>query len=145
MAECMYTTVTRRVVSIDHVQLPMPFRAGARAREFYQQYLGLEEVRDPWLDRPGTLRFAVGADRIDLCEGIYQPAASQAHLALVVNDLAPLVQRLFEAGYSVDAQRLDQGHVYVDDPFGNCIELIDPQLEERPNAHGSADRYLVAV
>jgi len=119
---------------IDHVQLPIPVGGGAKARGFYEKQLGLVELRDPLLDRPGTLRFALGAQRIDLTEGPYVGVAPQAHLALRVRSLRTLVARLRERGLAVDTGGApDPGvRVYLDDPFGNRIELIDTLAGRAP-------------
>lgn len=113
--------------AVDHVQLPIPIGDAARARTFYEETLGLAALRDPALERPGTLRYALGAQRLDLCEGRYSGVAPQAHLALRVRGLRALVQRLRARGHAVDTGGTpDAGtRVYVDDPFGNRLELIE--------------------
>jgi len=119
---------------IDHVQLPMPLGGARAARVFYQELLGLPEVRSPLLDRPGVLRFALGAaQRLDLSEGLYTGVAPQAHLSLSVGDLVPLLQRLRGAGHPVDDAALEAGRAYAEDPFGNRLELL---LQDRaPLSH----------
>ncbi|RZU00944.1 VOC family protein [Rivibacter subsaxonicus] len=115
------------VFAIDHVQLPIPPGGGWRAREFYEERLGLRELRDPALDRPGTLRFQLGVQRLDLHEGPYSGVAPQAHLALRVRGLRDFIGALRERGLRVDTGGVpDVGaRAYLDDPFGNRIELID--------------------
>jgi catechol 2,3-dioxygenase-like lactoylglutathione lyase family enzyme len=110
---------------VDHVQLPMPPGGARSARRFYQELLGLDEFRSPALDRPGVLRFALGAaQRLDLSEGLYSGVAPQAHLALSLQDLAPVLQRLRAAGHPVDTARLSEGLAYAEDPFGNRLALL---------------------
>ncbi|HEV8314294.1 MAG TPA: VOC family protein [Burkholderiaceae bacterium] len=117
---------TTNVRAVDHVQLPIPLGTMRRARDFYEDALGLREVRDPALDRPGTLRFSLGWQRLDLHEGPYTGVAPQAHLALQVLDLRGLVTRLREGGFAVDDAHLSHlGRLYVEDPFGNRLELIE--------------------
>lgn len=114
--------------AVDHVQLPIPPGGSAKARAFYEHTLGLRECRDPLLDRPGTLRFSLGWQRLDLTEGHYTGVAPQAHLALRAHDLPRLATRLRQAGYRVDdAPLFDQQRLYVEDPFGNRLELIEPE------------------
>jgi catechol 2,3-dioxygenase-like lactoylglutathione lyase family enzyme len=114
--------------SVDHVQLPIPVGAAREARRFYEELLGLKEVRDPQIDRPGTLRFSLGWQRLDLTEGCYTGVAPQAHLALRVSGLDALARKLVDAGVLVDAASLVDAHrLYVDDPFGNRLELIEPE------------------
>ncbi|MFT3956099.1 MAG: VOC family protein [Piscinibacter sp.] len=116
------------VSAVDHVQLPIPLGGSPKARAFYEQALQLRELRDPALDRPGTLRFSLGWQRLDLTEGHYTGVAPQAHLALRVRDLPRLASRLRQAGFRVDDTPLfDQQRLYVEDPFGNRLELIEPE------------------
>jgi catechol 2,3-dioxygenase-like lactoylglutathione lyase family enzyme len=120
--------------SVDHVQLPIPLGGARQARSFYEEALGLAEVRSPLLDRPGTLRFSLGWQRLDLTEGHYTGIAPQAHLALQVDDVAHLASRLRRAGFLVDdAPLFDQRRLYVEDPFGNRLELIERPLAPEPH------------
>ena len=113
------------VQSVDHVQLPIPMGAAPKARAFYEGLLGLKEVRSPELDRPGTLRFSLGWQRLDLSEGTYTGVAPQAHLALRVRGIPELTQRLLAAGFRVDLSWHSDHWVYTEDPFGNRLELIE--------------------
>ncbi|WKB54707.1 VOC family protein [Eleftheria terrae] len=115
--------------SVDHIQLPIPYGASPQARAFYQGLLGLREVRDPELDRPGVLRFSLGWQRLDLSEGRYTGVAPQAHLALRVAGVARLADTLQARGLRVDRSALNDGRAYVEDPFGNRLELIEPPLD----------------
>lgn len=57
-------------------------------------------------------------------------AARQAHPALIVADLPALVARFKAAGIVVRDDEPLAGYlrVYVDDPFGNRLELLEPTL-----------------
>jgi catechol 2,3-dioxygenase-like lactoylglutathione lyase family enzyme len=116
------------VQGVDHIQLPIPIGAAAQARAFYEDLLGLPELRHPALDRPGVLRFSLGWQRLDLSEGRYTGVAPQAHIALRVQSLRRLTKTLYAAGLRVDAAPLPSGEerIYVEDPFGNRLELIEP-------------------
>ncbi len=116
------------IQGVDHVQLPIPIGASARARAFYQTMLGLAEVRDPLLDRPGTLHFSIGWQRLDLSEGHYTGVAPQAHIALRVHRLRALSRELIAAGHRIEVSPLPSGEdrIFVEDPFGNRLELIEP-------------------
>ncbi|MEF7613568.1 VOC family protein [Aquincola sp. MAHUQ-54] len=115
-----------RIEGVDHIQLPIDPGGSAQARAFYEGLLGLVELRDPLLDRPGTLRFALGTHRLDLTEGHYSGVAPQAHLALRVRDLAGIARQLRAAGLPLDEAPLPSGEerLYVEDPFRNRLELI---------------------
>jgi catechol 2,3-dioxygenase-like lactoylglutathione lyase family enzyme len=117
--------------AVDHVQLPIALGGAAKARAFYEGLLGLRELRDPALDRPGTLRYGLGHQRLDLSEGHFSGVAPQAHLALRIADVARLATALRRAGHAVDdAPLLDSGRLYVEDPFGNRLELIEPAAHD---------------
>jgi catechol 2,3-dioxygenase-like lactoylglutathione lyase family enzyme len=117
------------VVGIDHVQLAMPPGREADARAFYAVLLGLPEAPKPaHLAVRGGCWFESGAVRVHLgVEQDFRPA-KKAHPALLVADLPELVQRLSEAGVEiVDDEPLDgYERVYVHDPFGNRLELLEP-------------------
>jgi hypothetical protein len=59
--------------------------------------------------------------------------ARKAHPALLVVDLQVLVGRLKSAGLDVREGELLEGYhrFYVDDPFGNRIELMEPMASRR--------------
>ncbi len=117
-----------RLVALDHVQLAMPAGRESEGRAFYGTLLGLTEVPKPtelakrggvWFERDG-LKVHLGVDP-------EFRAARKAHPAFIVDDLPALRARLAEAGYrTVDGEQA--GNAYVDDPFGNRIELIGQGL-----------------
>lgn len=116
-----------RIVAIDHVQLAMPAGGEDQARAFYRDVLGLpEEPKPEPLARRGGCWFVDGPVQVHLgVEADFRPAR-KAHPALVVDDLAALVTRLEAAGHEVRTGDEVGGRVqrFVDDPFGNRIELI---------------------
>ena len=118
-----------KVVSIDHVQLAMPAGREAEARAFYSDILGIsEQPKPPHLAARGGCWFERGRLKIHLgVEKQFVPAR-KAHPALIVEDLPALVATLKRAGYAVVENELLEGYdrVYVDDPFGNRIELMEP-------------------
>ncbi|MGE8131236.1 VOC family protein [Methylobacterium sp. NPDC080182] len=118
-----------RVEGLHHVQLAMPPGQEPMARAFYAGVLGIPEVAKPArLAKRGGCWFEHGALRIHLgVEQEFRPAR-KAHPALLVVDLAALVRRLEQAGYPVVEDEPLPGYQrrYVDDPFGNRIELIEP-------------------
>jgi catechol 2,3-dioxygenase-like lactoylglutathione lyase family enzyme len=116
-----------RVVGIDHVQLAMPEGEEEKARRFYASLLGLPERPKPEeLARRGGAWFESPQVKIHLgVEREFRPAR-KAHPALIVEGLAELASRLRSAGYAVVDEPMDgRGRIYVDDPFGNRLELID--------------------
>lgn len=112
---------------IDHVQLAMPSGGEEAARGFYGKLLGMvEEPKPAQLAARGGCWFRAGAARLHLgVEGDFRPAR-KAHPALRVTRFETLVAALRAAGWAVreEGDFEDSARVYVDDPFGNRIELI---------------------
>ena len=126
-----------RVTAIHHVQLAMPLGGEAEARGFYQGVLGISEVPKPphlqkrggcWFERDGLIvHLGVETD--------FHPAR-KAHPALLVDDLPALKSALQAAGFTVRIDEPLEGYdrIYVDDPFGNRIELLEPRTQSsRPS------------
>jgi catechol 2,3-dioxygenase-like lactoylglutathione lyase family enzyme len=116
------------VEGIDHVQLAMPAGREDAARGFYSGLLGIPEIeKPPDLARRGGVWFENGRVKVHLgIDPDFRPAR-KAHPALLVRDLEALVRRLREAGIEVVEAEPRPGfdHVYVADPFGNRIELME--------------------
>ncbi len=124
-----------RITAIDHVQLAMPPGQERAAEAFYAGLLGLETVaKPPNLQQRGGCWFASGAVRVHLgVEPDFRPA-KKAHLALLVEGLAQLAKKLEDAGVSPRRDEPLEGYdrVYVDDVFGNRIELMEKCRTSRP-------------
>jgi catechol 2,3-dioxygenase-like lactoylglutathione lyase family enzyme len=117
------------IIGVEHVQLAMPAGQESLAREFYSGVLGLvEEAKPPNLARRGGVWFKGGSVRLHLgVDGDFHPAR-KAHPALLVKGLAALADRCRSAGYPPTTDEPLEGfnRLYVLDPFGNRIELIEP-------------------
>lgn len=113
--------------AIDHVQLAMPAGEEERARAFYAELLGMNEVAKPTeLAKRGGCWFASGSVQIHLgVEADFRPAR-KAHPALRCADYDSLIRRLSAAEIAVnevnDIPGLRRCHIH--DPFGNRIELV---------------------
>lgn len=118
-----------RIHGLDHVQLAMPAGLEAEARQFYSGVLGLFEVPKPAnLAKRGGVWFESDSLRVHLgVEHDFRPA-KKAHPAFLVHDLPALVRHLKNAGVAVVSDEPLEGYdrVYVSDPFGNRIELLEP-------------------
>jgi catechol 2,3-dioxygenase-like lactoylglutathione lyase family enzyme len=118
-----------KVARIDHVQLAMPVGQEEAARSFYEGVLGIRWVAKPvHLAKRGGCWFESGALKLHLgVEADFRPAR-KAHPALIVEDLPALAGKLAAAGIEVKRDEPLEGYdrVYVDDPFGNRIELMAP-------------------
>ena len=119
-----------RVTRIEHVQLAMPAGGEALARNFYAGILGISESPKPaHLAKRGGCWFERGDLKIHLgVEADFKPAR-KAHVALLVSELSLLQEKLKTSGCTLKEDEPLEGYhrVYVDDPFGNRIELMEPK------------------
>jgi ribosomal protein S18 acetylase RimI-like enzyme len=133
------------IARVDHVQVAAPAGGEDAARAFYGDLLGLEELPKPErLRERGGVWFAVGDQQLHV--GIEQPftPAHQAHPALAVpraGDLSVLAARLEAAGRRI---AWDGPRFYVDDPFGNRLELLAPHADLRVRALRDDERAWAA-
>jgi catechol 2,3-dioxygenase-like lactoylglutathione lyase family enzyme len=113
---------------LHHVQLAMPRGEEDAARRFYHDALGISEVpKPPNLAARGGCWFESGALRIHLgVENDFRPA-KKAHPAILVQGLQQLKQVLTRNGYTLREDEPLEGYdrVFVDDPFGNRLELLE--------------------
>ena len=120
------------ILRVDHVQLAMPAGREADGRRFYRDLLGIPEIPKPpelaarggaWFER-GPLKVHLGVDRR------FVPAR-KAHPAFIVSGLMALIDKLRDAGVAVTQDEPLAGYlrVYVDDPFGNRLELLETTSE----------------
>lgn len=118
------------IVRLDHVQLAMPPAGEPDAVAFYEGILGIPHVQKPphlavrggcWFER-GDLKVHLGVEKD------FRPA-TKAHPAFIVDGVRELAAAVRSAGLRVvDDEPLDgYDRVYVHDPFGNRIELMEPR------------------
>jgi len=118
---------------IHHVQLAMPAGEEAAARAFYAGVLGMREVAKPealadrggaWF-RGGGVEFHLGVE-----QG-FRPAR-KAHPGILVSGLDHLAARLAAAGCDVTWDGALPGfrRFYATDPFGNRLELMEPEATD---------------
>jgi catechol 2,3-dioxygenase-like lactoylglutathione lyase family enzyme len=107
----------------------MPAGREAEAVAFYEGVLGIAGVPKPdhlatrggcWFE-DGDLKVHLGVDPD------FRPA-TKAHPAFIVDDVRSIANAVAAAGFGVkDDEPLDgYDRVYVTDPFGNRIELMQP-------------------
>jgi catechol 2,3-dioxygenase-like lactoylglutathione lyase family enzyme len=117
------------ISALHHVQLAMPSGREEEARAFYEGVLGIPEVpKPPNLAKRGGCWFEQGSLRIHLGVEVDFRPARKAHPAFLVEGLAILKNAIEAAGYSLKSDEPLAGYdrVYVHDPFGNRIELMEP-------------------
>ena len=116
-------------VALDHVQIAIPAGGEDSARRFFGQLLGMTEVAKPdtlqargglWFELDGGVGFHLGVD------AAFRPAG-KAHAGLRLTAFDAALARLEAAGAAVqcDVDSLGRRRAYLDDPFGNRLELID--------------------
>ena len=119
-----------QVRAIEHVQLAMPPGREDEARRFYTELLGIPEMpKPPHLAARGGCWFERGALKVHLgVEKDFRPAR-KAHPAFLIEDLPALKAKLAAAGVElVDDEPLEgYDRIYAYDPFGNRLELMEPE------------------
>ncbi len=118
------------IIGLHHVQLAMPAGQEGMARAFYSGVLGLfEEPKPANLATRGGVWFRGGETGLHLGVDAEFRAARKAHPAILVRGLAELAERCRAAGYPPVTDEPMEGfnRVYVFDPFGNRIELLERQ------------------
>ena len=112
---------------IHHVQLTIPPGSEDRARQFYGNVLGCEDLAKPGtLAGRGGVWFRYGGVELHLgIEEDHRPA-HKAYPGILVGDLDELEAKLQAAGYGVEADYLLPGYrrFNVADPFGNRLEFL---------------------
>ncbi|HEY2417626.1 MAG TPA: hypothetical protein VGH84_06875 [Steroidobacteraceae bacterium] len=106
----------------------MPAGGEQLARAFYGGALGLPEMPKPAaLAQRGGCWFESDKVKIHLgVDKMFHPA-TKAHPGLLVTDLKGIVARCREQGLDIvsDAPMADYERVFINDPFGNRLELME--------------------
>jgi catechol 2,3-dioxygenase-like lactoylglutathione lyase family enzyme len=114
------------ILGIDHVQVAIEPDGEDKARWFYGDLLGMEEVSKPEsLARRGGVWFKCGGQQIH-CGVESSVASSRRHPALLTDDLDGLLRCLEEAGHPIRHEPELPGfrRFFSEDPFGNRLELL---------------------
>jgi catechol 2,3-dioxygenase-like lactoylglutathione lyase family enzyme len=113
---------------LDHVQIAAPAGCEAEARRFYGELLGLPEIQKPeQLRSRGGAWFRCGEQQLHV--GVverFEPAR-KAHPAFAVSAYDELRTRLRAAQVDLEDDDSIPGirRSYVNDPWGNRLELVD--------------------
>nr|WP_216593689.1 VOC family protein [Arsenicicoccus sp. oral taxon 190] len=114
------------VTGLDHVQVSCAAGDEGRARAFYGEVLGMEEVPKPErLAARGGCWFRSGSAQVHVgVEPGFAPAR-KAHPCLVVTDLDRAADRLLAAGHEVVRDDAIPGvrRLHTHDGSGNRVEL----------------------
>lgn len=121
------------LLDIHHIQLAMPEGSEAQARNFYAGVLSLDEIEKPEsLRSRGGVWFTSNGVEVHLgVEKQFSPA-KKAHPAFRVASLDEAITTLSRHGVNFrrDIDLPGLRRVYVDDPFGNRIEILETRPTE---------------
>ena len=123
-------TGTRMIKDLHHIQIAIPVGGEDEARGFYSGILGFAEVEKPVLLRTrGGLWLETASVRLHL--GVEDPflPAKKAHPGFSVHNLEDVKTTLAQAGieFRRDIDLPGMTRIYISDPFGNRIELLETQ------------------
>jgi len=98
---------------------------------FYRDILGMEQTERPDLGCPGAW-FQLGAQQIHLLElnnpdpttGRPEHGGRDRHVALTVQELAPIRQVLDEKGVIYSMSKSGRKALFCRDPDGNAVEIL---------------------
>ncbi len=113
-------------VAIDHVQIAIPAGGEPEGRQYFTDLLGLIEIPKPAvLAVRGGCWFAIGNQQIHLGVDPDFSCAKKAHIALNVDNLDAMRQRLEAAGFVVQYDAAQKSNFFSEDPFGNRMEFVE--------------------
>jgi catechol 2,3-dioxygenase-like lactoylglutathione lyase family enzyme len=115
-------------LAIDHILLAMPKGGEKKAHDFFHGVLGFEVIEKPAeLAKRGGLWFKF--NHFELHLGVEEPfyPAKKAHPAFLVRELEALKEHLSNQGisYIEDEELPDAKRVFLEDPFGNRLEILE--------------------
>lgn len=132
------------VLGMHHVQLSYSASQQELVEQFYGQILKLPRLAHRGAAHNQLLSYQAGSQRIDLVPRVtaHQPCQGLGHLALQVNGIVALQQRLLDHGATALAVvQVEEGlRFYAKDPAGNTLELLQPEAMQACTdyAHQSA-------
>ncbi|MGE7623213.1 VOC family protein [Viridibacillus sp. NPDC096237] len=114
--------------SIAHIQLAAPKNSETEAKRFFGDILGFREIEKPeLLKKRGGVWFEFAHCQIHI--GIEEPfaPAKKAHPAFEVENIEALKTHLSknEVNFIIDKDLPGANRIYINDPFGNRIEILE--------------------
>lgn len=120
-----------KIVGVHHIMITVGNLG--EARDFYSNILGLKEKPIPPEIEGERVWYYLGDTELHV--NVHpQNRAGMQHFALSVerDQYNKYIQQLKDSGYEKmsESRKFIDGmcRVYIDDPFSNCIEIIDGQL-----------------
>ncbi|WML52799.1 glyoxalase [Neobacillus sp. PS3-12] len=116
------------IKKIDHVQLAAPKGCEPKARDYFGEILGFQEIEKPEeLKKRGGVWFEFAGFQIHIgVEENFTPA-KKAHPAFEVQNLDGLKIKLIEkkVSYTEDNNLPGAKRIHTKDPFGNRLEFLE--------------------
>ncbi|ASK60951.1 glyoxalase [Virgibacillus phasianinus] len=120
--------MTFQFKNIDHIQLAAPTGSEDKARKFFVDLLGFEEIEKPVpLRQNGGVWFMAGSIQLHIgVEESFIPAG-KAHPAFHVKNIEGLQDylRSKNINYIEDDRLPGANRFYLHDPFGNRLEFLE--------------------
>ena len=122
------------ILRVHHAQITIPIGAETEAKEFYCEFLDLNEIPKPeslrgrggfWLELNGfPIHFGTEND--------FDHAKTKAHLAYLVENLADWRERLEKRGAKIIDGVPIPGYNRFEfrDPFGNRVEFLEESKQQ---------------
>lgn len=125
-----------RISRIDHVTVLVT--DVARARAFYGGVLGLKEIAPPKEFDFVAVWYDLGGQYLHLLKKPSPDAESPRHFCLHVDDVAAAREELREKGLAIQetVKIAAADRIFVRDPDGNRIELLQWERPYRPKTDG---------
>jgi catechol 2,3-dioxygenase-like lactoylglutathione lyase family enzyme len=120
---------------LHHAYFTIPSDGADVLRHFYGDLLGLPEIpKAEVLAAMPLIWFAVGDDHLHFClDDTWDVGHKDHHVALLFDDLDPVLERLRSAGHEISQAPTfqDYGYTrfYVRDPWNRRVEMITPLVK----------------
>ena len=130
------------IQGLDHVQVNAPRGHEAEARTFFGAFLSLSELNKPEiLQANGGVWFALPDGR-QIHTGVADAfvPSTKGHICLFCDDLDVVLARAEQFGVecSLDT-RLHLRRLYLADPWGNRMEIVEGRHDSRPSRNSAGD------
>ncbi len=120
--------------AVHHVSFAV--RDLALAKQFYGEFLGLPEIERPNMGSLGGVWYGAGPSQVHLIEtppgarlgqppDTINPLAN--HVAFRIDDYSKVLDVMQQRGIEVMQTNAQLGQMWIRDPDGNIIELIEPK------------------